>query len=188
MALIYCRNCGNQISDRAPSCPHCGAVVSVVQQPEPIIYGEAPLKTKKHTALKCLAVVGVIMLISLIFYILSGNKTVGERQSSSSELYNVQLTVAVDQSGPDEFWRGDYNVDVYVDNDCLGSVSVGNTNTFSFNTYEGEHTVTFKKSNKPSHYRTCDIDIHSDYSYSCTLVCKNTTWAGDNGIEIVSFS
>ena len=182
MALIYCRNCGNQISDRAPSCPHCGAVVSVVQQPEPIIYGEAPLKTKKHTALKCLAVVGVIMLISLIFYILSGNKTVGERQSSDSELYHVQLTVAVGQSA---FDGGGYNVDVYVDNDCLGSVGIGNTHAFSFNTYEGEHMITFKKSNNPAKYTTRGIDIHGDSSYSCTLECKALF---SNGIEIVSFS
>ena len=24
MALIYCRECGRQISDAAPTCPHCG--------------------------------------------------------------------------------------------------------------------------------------------------------------------
>jgi TM2 domain-containing membrane protein YozV len=27
MALVYCRDCGKQISDQADSCPNCGAVV-----------------------------------------------------------------------------------------------------------------------------------------------------------------
>ena len=28
MALIYCRECGKQISDRAMICPHCGYVLN----------------------------------------------------------------------------------------------------------------------------------------------------------------
>jgi len=29
MALTKCRECGQQVSDRAPTCPHCGAPASV---------------------------------------------------------------------------------------------------------------------------------------------------------------
>lgn len=29
MALIYCRECGKQISDQAPACPYCGCVTGV---------------------------------------------------------------------------------------------------------------------------------------------------------------
>ena len=29
MALIYCRECGKQISDSAPMCPHCGCAMNV---------------------------------------------------------------------------------------------------------------------------------------------------------------
>ncbi len=25
MALVYCRECGKQVSDQAPTCPNCGA-------------------------------------------------------------------------------------------------------------------------------------------------------------------
>jgi hypothetical protein len=32
MALVFCRECGKQISDRAPSCPGCGAPAALVQQ------------------------------------------------------------------------------------------------------------------------------------------------------------
>lgn len=28
MALIYCRECGKQISDQAPTCPHCGCIIN----------------------------------------------------------------------------------------------------------------------------------------------------------------
>ena len=28
MALIYCRECGKQISDQALACPHCGCALS----------------------------------------------------------------------------------------------------------------------------------------------------------------
>ena len=28
MALIYCKDCGQQISDKATNCPHCGAPIA----------------------------------------------------------------------------------------------------------------------------------------------------------------
>ena len=30
---MICRNCGNQISDQAAVCPHCGSATGVAQQP-----------------------------------------------------------------------------------------------------------------------------------------------------------
>ncbi len=35
MALIYCRECGKQISDTAPSCPYCGCVYCVKTEQRP---------------------------------------------------------------------------------------------------------------------------------------------------------
>ena len=38
MALMYCRECGQQVSSEAPTCPHCGVprpVLLPVAQPEP---------------------------------------------------------------------------------------------------------------------------------------------------------
>ncbi|MBE6728420.1 MAG: zinc ribbon domain-containing protein [Ruminococcaceae bacterium] len=32
MSMIYCRECGKQISDQAPMCPHCGAFRQTVPQ------------------------------------------------------------------------------------------------------------------------------------------------------------
>lgn len=33
MALIYCRECGKQVSDQAPTCPHCGCVLLTSSEP-----------------------------------------------------------------------------------------------------------------------------------------------------------
>lgn len=39
MALMYCRECGNQVSSEAPTCPHCGVprpvILPEVVQPAP---------------------------------------------------------------------------------------------------------------------------------------------------------
>lgn len=40
MALINCSKCGNQISDKAPSCPHCGEVFAP-QSSQPNVNGSA---------------------------------------------------------------------------------------------------------------------------------------------------
>ena len=33
MALVPCRECGNEISTEAPSCPRCGVINPVVAEP-----------------------------------------------------------------------------------------------------------------------------------------------------------
>ncbi|MBP3290406.1 MAG: TM2 domain-containing protein [Alistipes sp.] len=35
MALIYCRECGKQISDQALSCPHCGCTLARPAEVDP---------------------------------------------------------------------------------------------------------------------------------------------------------
>ena len=42
MALIQCKNCGKDVSDRAKVCPHCGTqlIEDEVTQPQPIICEE----------------------------------------------------------------------------------------------------------------------------------------------------
>lgn len=40
MALMYCRECGKQVSSEAPACPHCGV-------PQPV-YGAAPPPAPLH--------------------------------------------------------------------------------------------------------------------------------------------
>jgi len=42
MALVPCRECGNEISTEAPSCPHCGVINPVVLEPA------GPIKEKEQ--------------------------------------------------------------------------------------------------------------------------------------------
>ncbi len=42
MALVPCRECGNEISTEAPSCPHCGVINPVVAEPA------GPIKEKEQ--------------------------------------------------------------------------------------------------------------------------------------------
>jgi len=43
MAIIACKECGHQVSDKAASCPNCGAPIAVVVKPrgraKRVIYG-----------------------------------------------------------------------------------------------------------------------------------------------------
>jgi hypothetical protein len=72
MALITCEDCGKSISDRAPSCPHCGApgaAVSTKMDHIPITHPTqaaiAPTKSRPGLTI-FLSVVAVIALIILI--------------------------------------------------------------------------------------------------------------------------
>ncbi len=46
MALINCPECGNQVSDRAPACPHCGFPIADSQRPAD---GTSPVSDAKTT-------------------------------------------------------------------------------------------------------------------------------------------
>jgi zinc-ribbon domain len=59
MALVFCRECGKQISDRAPSCPGCGAPIALVQETAAI-----PVK-KRWKAKWLLGCVGAIVALFL---------------------------------------------------------------------------------------------------------------------------
>ena len=47
MALIYCPDCGRQVSDAAPQCPHCGRPIAG-RHP---VRGRVPAKSKLAAAL-----------------------------------------------------------------------------------------------------------------------------------------
>jgi hypothetical protein len=36
MALVACKECGKEISDKAPACPHCGAPLTTWQSTSPV--------------------------------------------------------------------------------------------------------------------------------------------------------
>jgi TM2 domain-containing membrane protein YozV len=51
MALMYCRECGQQVSSEAPTCPHCGVprpVLLPVAQPEPLYRHPVSIAPRKE--------------------------------------------------------------------------------------------------------------------------------------------
>jgi predicted amidophosphoribosyltransferase len=61
--LIPCTDCGNDISRRAPSCPHCGREI----RPTPwgLVFGAARWSVK--TALIYVAVIAVLFAVASLF-------------------------------------------------------------------------------------------------------------------------
>jgi len=63
MAMIKCPECKKQISEDANSCPNCGKKLT----PEKIvIIKEEEDKTKKYTAIGCLAIIGILVIAGII--------------------------------------------------------------------------------------------------------------------------
>ena len=100
MALIKCPECGNDVSDMAPFCPHCG--VAIANQSEPVsiegtkeqqISTEQSKSDKKKISPKIMIilviVVVAIIVLSVVFFQGQGNKI---RLSASKNVHNDVLT------------------------------------------------------------------------------------------------
>src|SRR5688572_33481365 len=68
MSLIYCPECGHEISNAAIACPSCGRPISA---PEPVL--ESVVVTKQHSqafppwAIAPIAILGALLLIALFY-------------------------------------------------------------------------------------------------------------------------
>lgn len=99
MSLIKCSECGKEISDKAKTCPNCGA--PVVQQntltqndviPPPIIKNNKPEK-KKGSCLKSIGIFfGAIILLGVIGNIIGGSK------NNNSEKETTESTIETEES------------------------------------------------------------------------------------------
>ena len=72
MSLITCPECKNQVSDRAKSCPHCGAPVEI-QAPHTVVSDPEPPGVKVSDAVQekksnGFGKVGIIMSILSLFF------------------------------------------------------------------------------------------------------------------------
>lgn len=79
MALINCPQCGKQVSDKAPRCPHCGLDMAVsFQPPQPQPQkAEEPPKTPRKVWPIIVAIAGgiVLIVIALRFLVFNNTKT-----------------------------------------------------------------------------------------------------------------
>jgi len=81
MPLINCTDCGNEVSDRAPACPKCGAPIATLK--DHVATGssistiqETSKRFKLHTLISVsLIIVGVIWMIK------DANSPIGDRAS-----------------------------------------------------------------------------------------------------------
>lgn len=77
MALIKCSECGKEISDKAVSCPHCGA---------PVGTSKASIKPQKKKGGK-LKYILIIIFIVLAFSIFGGDKEQkADNKATSSQI------------------------------------------------------------------------------------------------------
>lgn len=114
MALIYCFNCGKQISDKAAACPHCGAARTPVNtvgtaapaQPQMPVQ-QAPAK-KGNGAQIALIVTVIVLALALVgvvlFFVLGGNNTSqGNTNTGTSSDYVYELVPPDNYAPPVEY-------------------------------------------------------------------------------------
>jgi len=85
MALMKCSECGNDVSDKAPSCPKCGAPVvpgqsnAGVIQAQPVPAGETAAPTRPATTKKIRPLRLVLLLVLLGLVLVLYGRIAGQR-------------------------------------------------------------------------------------------------------------
>lgn len=212
MAIIKCPQCENQISDKAPSCPHCGEVFapqplqqnvgSSFVQPNQSANGYAqPQPAKKPVATgKIVAIIIVILvLIASVFTAIIVPLTIKYQQASedyastyqpqgiasSTDTYTVKLNVSCVQNKVNK-----YDVDVIVDGETIATLPHGKSNTYTVKLKGGSHIVEFSVNGKTilgndinTENATSTLYVDNDGSVSYTVKCTM-----GNNIEIQEIS
>ena len=118
MALIKCTECGKEISDKATTCPNCGApIISTADSNREHSYNfeKAPKEKKKGSCLKTILIFfGVIIILGIVGSMLGGSK-----ESSNSEAISdsaaVDDTVEEDNTIPSEYKSALIKANTYSD-------------------------------------------------------------------------
>ena len=84
MALIACGECGKQISDKAVTCPHCGAPVAIKTEPLPLQDQPTPSKPKLWLWIP-LGLVAVFLGFGFVV----GNTPEGKERARQREAINL---------------------------------------------------------------------------------------------------
>lgn len=95
MGMKKCEECGQEYSDKAEKCPHCGAPNS------------APPQKKSKFKIGCLAAVGIFITIALI----GSCSSSGDKNQSSSSSSTSSSTSSSKSSGQKEVVYEDANTD-----------------------------------------------------------------------------
>ena len=92
MALISCPKCGNPVSDKATKCPHCNEVLSDMKAENCIDVKSADkAKTKKIALFATLAVLVVVTIGGMAYYIVAQEAKAKELQENEERAKMLQM-------------------------------------------------------------------------------------------------
>lgn len=170
MALIACKNCGKQLSDKATACPHCGAP----QTPAPTAPQQPANNGKKIIIGICVAV--AVLLMIAFGCMISGNRPVGlaaddtdvPSGSFDDDLYTDEPAWTSSPT-PAEFeanmpaapclvvlnvtckknpWANKYDVDILIDGEKIATLEHGEAGAYPETLEKGSHDVEFRINGK----------------------------------------
>ena len=94
MAFIFCKECGNQISDKAERCPYCGIVMYNIQPPR--TYDMMTSDEEKEEKLKKRRLIGlVVFILGFIFRVIISNVDMGGGELQLVLLFIVEIVSVV---------------------------------------------------------------------------------------------
>ncbi len=185
MALIKCQKCGNEISDKARNCPHCGLDLTIADIPQPMATNEqepqlqdnetAQIKQRKLwlaflAGLGCMAIVAVLLWLIVFKDMINTNAS---RRNTGSEAmgackdcpFNTYFTGFIGSTGYmtiDSYGKGSYTYD------SNGTSLTRNIEVVSYD--KGSRHLLIKSYNKSGEYiGVFDGYTTSDFSYSGTF-------------------
>ena len=173
MAMIFCPQCGKQISDKAAACPQCGTKppqISVEQTPvQQVSVQQQVTKKSNKTAIVIGAIASVIIIALVIVIVMlstppqndsgfigtvssnaSNNNYVppvesnNNNTSSEKRLYNVNIEVECREN----IAANKYDFDILVDGKNFATMAHGAKETFAFLLEEGSHSIEFRIASK----------------------------------------
>jgi hypothetical protein len=107
MALIACDECGKGISDRAPTCPHCGVPINTVAASPPrlpIRTAAPPVRSAQNKGIGFgRAVIGIIGLLVIGFFLSNLSNTPPAPKSAASSTTEVPAKTVMNGTAQEFF-------------------------------------------------------------------------------------
>lgn len=89
MALIACRECGNQVSDQAPTCPKCGAPIAAVPAPQVRVVQASQPKKK---GMGCAGLIGIGVIVVIVLSAIGSQSQKAETQKNVNAAPELSVT------------------------------------------------------------------------------------------------
>lgn len=102
MALVKCPDCGRDISDQAPACPHCGRPATSTAQTSAVASSEPSSQKKKSSpaAVGCLGCLGLVVIVGVISVLGESSRSTDTSAPSAPSTPDViELNAAVRFTG-----------------------------------------------------------------------------------------